>query len=55
MHGKKNFINRLIYPVPKKHSAGLGVHATLDLAGEMRLGPDDEFIESINYNIDNKI
>ncbi|MDP2621025.1 MAG: NAD(P)/FAD-dependent oxidoreductase [Hyphomicrobiales bacterium] len=33
---------RLIYPVPNQ--AGLGVHATLDLAGQVRFGPDVEWI-----------
>ena len=31
---------RLIYPVPEKNLAGLGVHATIDLGGRMRFGPD---------------
>ncbi|PXW95266.1 L-2-hydroxyglutarate oxidase LhgO [Sphaerotilus hippei] len=33
----------LIYPMP--NSAGLGVHITLDLAGQMRFGPDTEWID----------
>lgn len=49
---KANFVKRLIYPVPKKDRAGLGIHVTLDLAGSMRLGPDDEYIEKIDYNVD---
>jgi L-2-hydroxyglutarate oxidase LhgO len=48
---KARFINRLVYPVPKKEGAGLGVHATPDLAGSLRLGPDDEYIKEINYDI----
>jgi L-2-hydroxyglutarate oxidase LhgO len=34
--------SRLIYPLPD--SAGLGVHVTLDLAGQMRFGPDTEWL-----------
>jgi len=34
----------LIYPIPEE--AGLGVHLTLDLAGQARFGPDMEWIES---------
>jgi L-2-hydroxyglutarate oxidase LhgO len=34
---------RLIYPVPQQ--AGLGIHATLDLAGRVRFGPDAEYLE----------
>ncbi|MEX8520567.1 MAG: NAD(P)/FAD-dependent oxidoreductase [Leptothrix sp. (in: b-proteobacteria)] len=40
--GKAAF-SRLIYPLPD--AAGLGVHVTLDLAGQMRFGPDTEWIE----------
>lgn len=41
---KSRMISRLIYPVPKPKAGGLGIHATLDLAGAMRLGPDDEYL-----------
>ncbi|MGP1678245.1 MAG: NAD(P)/FAD-dependent oxidoreductase [Burkholderiales bacterium] len=40
----------LIYPVPE--SAGLGVHLTLDLAGQARFGPDVEWIAEIDYDVD---
>ncbi len=33
---------RLVYPVPQQ--AGLGIHATLDLAGRVRFGPDAEYV-----------
>jgi L-2-hydroxyglutarate oxidase LhgO len=46
------FINRLVYPVPKNNRAGLGIHATLDLAGCLRLGPDDQYVDKIDYNVD---
>jgi L-2-hydroxyglutarate oxidase LhgO len=42
--------SRLIYPVPVP--GGLGVHVTLDLAGRMRFGPDVEWIEAENYDVD---
>lgn len=48
---KAKFINRLVYPIPKKKGAGLGIHATLDLAGSLRLGPDDEYIEHLDYTV----
>jgi len=41
---------RLIYPVPVP--GGLGVHITLDLAGQARFGPDVEWIEGIDYGVD---
>lgn len=34
--------SRLIYPMPNE--AGLGVHVTLDLGGQMRFGPDVQWI-----------
>lgn len=40
----------LIYPVPERD--GLGVHLTLDLAGQARFGPDTEWIPGIDYSLD---
>ena len=42
--------SRLIYPVPVP--GGLGVHLTLDLAGQARFGPDVEWIDTIDYAVD---
>jgi L-2-hydroxyglutarate oxidase LhgO len=42
--------SRLIYPVPVP--GGLGVHVTLDLGGRMRFGPDVEWIEREDYDVD---
>lgn len=39
----------LIYPIPPANTTGLGIHATLDLAGQMRFGPDVEFLEDIEF------
>lgn len=36
--------SRLVYPMPD--AAGLGVHATVDLQGRCRFGPDVEWVES---------
>ncbi len=36
--------SRLIYPVPE--AAGLGVYLTLDLGGQVRFGPDVEWVDS---------
>jgi L-2-hydroxyglutarate oxidase LhgO len=41
---------RLIYPTPVP--GGLGVHITLDLGGQARFGPDVEWIETVDYNVD---
>lgn len=37
-------IGRLIYPVPPASGLSLGVHVCLDLAGQMKLGPDLEIM-----------
>jgi L-2-hydroxyglutarate oxidase LhgO len=42
--------SRLVYPVPE--AAGLGVHLTLDLAGQARFGPDVEWIDTLDYGVD---
>jgi L-2-hydroxyglutarate oxidase LhgO len=41
--------SRLVYPLP--NDAGLGVHATLDLAGRIRFGPDVEWISELDYAV----
>lgn len=40
--GRQPF-SRLVYPMPE--AAGLGVHATLDLQGRCRFGPDVEWVD----------
>jgi L-2-hydroxyglutarate oxidase LhgO len=47
---RKNPFSRLVYPVPEP--GGLGVHVTLDLAGQARFGPDVEWIDRIAYDVD---
>ena len=42
----KNPFSRLIYPVPV--DGGLGVHLTLDLNGQMRFGPDVEWLHQVS-------
>src|SRR6202521_1021058 len=42
--------SHLIYPVPEP--GGLGVHLTLDMAGQARFGPDVEWIDAIDYAVD---
>lgn len=44
--------SRLVYPVPEP--GGLGVHVTLDLAGQTRFGPDVEWVDRIGYDVDPK-
>ena len=49
---KNRLIKRLIYPVPQPVSGGLGIHATLDIEGRMRLGPDARYVDEIDYGVD---
>ena len=49
MSGRTPF-SRLIYPVPVK--GGLGIHLTLDLAGQGRFGPDVEWVDGLDYAVD---
>jgi L-2-hydroxyglutarate oxidase LhgO len=46
----KNPFQRLVYPVPEP--GGLGVHVTLDMAGQARFGPDVEWVDGIHYEVD---
>jgi L-2-hydroxyglutarate oxidase LhgO len=47
---RRSPFSRLVYPVPEP--GGLGVHITLDLAGQARFGPDVEWVERIGYDVD---
>ena len=54
--GKSPFTH-LIYPIPEP--GGLGVHLTLDMAGQAKFGPDVEWLDienedQINYTVDTK-
>ncbi|MFN3631128.1 MAG: NAD(P)/FAD-dependent oxidoreductase, partial [Casimicrobiaceae bacterium] len=43
-NGGRAPFSRLIYPVPEP--GGLGIHLTLDLAGQARFGPDVEWLDA---------
>jgi L-2-hydroxyglutarate oxidase LhgO len=47
--GKPPF-SRLVYPAPV--DGGLGVHLTFDLDGRMKFGPDVEWVDEENYEVD---
>lgn len=49
LNGRAPF-SRLIYPVPEP--GGLGIHLTVDLAGQPRFGPDVEWVDAIDYEVD---
>jgi L-2-hydroxyglutarate oxidase LhgO len=48
--GSGSPFRHLVYPVPEP--GGLGIHLTLDLGGQARFGPDVEWVNSIDYAID---
>lgn len=41
---------RLVYPVG--HGSWLGVHVTIDLGGQVRFGPDIEWVDAVDYAFD---
>jgi L-2-hydroxyglutarate oxidase LhgO len=43
--------SHLIYPVPGE-SSHLGVHLTLDLAGQARFGPSFRWVDGVDYRVD---
>ncbi|MDC0074243.1 NAD(P)/FAD-dependent oxidoreductase [Alphaproteobacteria bacterium] len=47
--GKAPF-SRLIYPLPS--DKGLGIHYTIDINGYGKFGPDIEWVEKIDYSLD---
>ena len=47
--GRQPF-SRLVYPVAE--AGGLGVHVTMDLAGQIKFGPDVRWVERIDYAFD---
>ena len=47
----RNPFQHLIYPLPEPGLAGLGIHSTQDLAGQLRFGPDIEYVGEIDYKI----
>lgn len=49
--GKKPF-QHLIYPMPEANTTGLGIHSTLDMSNQLRFGPDINYVNEINYDID---
>ena len=42
-------LGRLVYPLPS--GPGLGIHATVDLGGRIRFGPDAEYVSEPSYEV----
>lgn len=49
-HAGKLPFSRLIYPLPG--ITGLGIHLSIDLAGQFRFGPDSEYCDALDYHFD---
>ena len=47
--GRQPFTH-LVYPMPE--ASVLGVHVTLDLGGQCKFGPDLEWVDSLDYEVD---
>lgn len=50
LSGVRPPFRRLVYPVPEP--GGLGIHATIDLGGSVRFGPDVEWVERLDLTVD---
>lgn len=50
----KDQLKHLVYPVPEPQITGLGVHATIDLSGRIKLGPNARYMpdHNIDYAVD---
>ncbi|NQZ79932.1 MAG: NAD(P)/FAD-dependent oxidoreductase [Colwellia sp.] len=46
--GKSPF-SQLIYPIPQGN--GLGIHASLDMGGQLKFGPDTQYIDELEYGV----
>ncbi len=44
---KSRLISHLVYPLPHEHLVSVGIHITIDRAGQAKLGPDMEYINSL--------
>lgn len=50
----QKLVSRLVYPVPRPRGHSLGIHAGIDLAGNLRFGPDEQYLDEkvIDYDVD---
>ena len=45
-------MKHLVYPAPTNNYEGLGIHATLDLNNRVKFGPDTEYVDNLEYTVD---
>jgi L-2-hydroxyglutarate oxidase LhgO len=44
---KSGLVSRLVYPMPHPHLVFVGIHITIDRAGQIKLGPDTEYLDPL--------
>jgi L-2-hydroxyglutarate oxidase LhgO len=49
---KHHLVNGLVYPSPEKNLTGLGIHATKDLSGSLKLGPNAFYVNHMDFDVD---
>jgi L-2-hydroxyglutarate oxidase LhgO len=56
-HSKSGMIKHLIYPVPPEKHEGVGIHATIDLEGAVKFGPDIHYLDERNcdYKVNDEL
>jgi L-2-hydroxyglutarate oxidase LhgO len=42
---KSRLVSHLVYPLPHPQLVGAGIHITIDKAGQLKLGPDTEYLD----------
>ncbi|HAG71483.1 MAG TPA: FAD-dependent oxidoreductase [Gammaproteobacteria bacterium] len=47
-----NPFSHLIYPIPEADTVGLGIHCTMDLNNQLRIGPDAAYIAEESYHVE---
>jgi L-2-hydroxyglutarate oxidase LhgO len=52
MGAARSLVRGLVYPPPTADLVGLGIHAVVDLAGGLRLGPNAFYVDEIDYAVD---
>jgi L-2-hydroxyglutarate oxidase LhgO len=46
---RRSIVSRLVYPVPEQ--AGTGIHISLNLEGNIKLGPSANYVDMIDYSV----
>ena len=44
-------INHLIYPIPAADGISIGLHIVVDIAGQVKIGPNAFYVDTLNYKV----